>query len=412
MATILSEKKVGLSTSSLNENAVNKALANFNSVSFPTRKTEDWRYVKLGKLIKKSFNEPVKTAQLIDLSPFNIPNLACSTLVFVNGLYHQNLSCILPESGVTILSINEAKELPEFKTHFDTLANKSTDVFSSMNTAFTTGGAFISISKNIEAKTAIYILNISSEGETNYHIRNLIVVNESAQSEIIQGYFTIGNNENLNNSVTEIFVKKNAHVNLTKIQNDANTSHHICFEHVHQENDSTFKIHTIIKNGNLVRNGLNIAVDGTNCYSEMNGLILSKGTQFVDNHTRVDHLKPNCVSSELYKYILKEQSTGVFNGKVIVHQDAQKIQAYQQNNNLIISESATMNAKPELEIFADDVKCSHGTTTGQFDEKAIFYLQSRGVSKDAAKDLLIEAVADEVILKIGNEAIIEFVKGI
>jgi Fe-S cluster assembly protein SufD len=144
----------------------------------------------------------------------------------------------------------------------------------------------------------------------------------------------------------------------------------------------------------------------------MNGLILSKGTQFVDNHTRVDHLKPHCTSSELYKYILKEQSIGVFNGKVIVHLDAQKIQAYQQNNNLIISDAATMNAKPELEIFADDVKCSHGTTTGQFDEKAIFYLQSRGVSKDAAKDLLIEAVADEVISKIGNEAIVEFVKNL
>ncbi len=412
MATILSDKKIELTPSTLNEKAVSEALSNFTEASFPTRKTEDWRYVKLGKLVKKSFNSPNYSNDQLDISQFNIPNLDCSTLVFVNGLYTPHLSCIQVESGVTICPIDVAKNTVEFKQHFNVLAQKSLDIFSTLNTAYTSGGAYISVAKNTKTTKALYLINISTQGETHFNSRNLIIAEEGAQAEIIQGFYHIGNNENLNNSVTEVFVKKNAHVNLTKIQKDAEFSSHICFEHVHQENDSTFKIHTIVKSGNLVRNGLNIAVDGSNCYSEMNGLILSKGTQFVDNHTRVDHLKPHCTSSELYKYILKEQSTGVFNGKVIVHLDAQKIQAYQQNNNLIISESATMNAKPELEIFADDVKCSHGTTTGQFDEKAIFYLQSRGVSKDAAKDLLIEAVADEVISKIGNEAIVEFVKGL
>jgi Fe-S cluster assembly protein SufD len=407
MSTVLADKKIALAPSQLSSTAVKQALEKWDTLPFPTRKTEDWRYLKLGKLLKKEYQLP-SPIQEIDVQPYLLGEY--STLVFINGLYHEELSMLKEQKGVTVLPLEQAQQHPDFLAHFNQQAAASSEVFTALNTAFTTGGVFISAEKNAVIEQPIYLINLSTEGSQHFNLRHLIVANEGAKLSVIQGFYHTANNENFNNSLTEVMVKANAHLSLTKLQHDAPFASHICTEEVTQASDSTFKIHTIITSGGLVRNGLNIKVDGSNCYTEMNGLVLGQGEQVIDNHTRVDHLKPHCTSNELYKYMMNDHSTGVFNGKVIVHEDAQKIQAYQQNNNVLLSETATMNAKPELEIFADDVKCSHGTTTGQFDEKAIFYLQARGVSKESAKKMLVDAVADEVLEKLENDVVQEFVK--
>jgi Fe-S cluster assembly protein SufD len=407
MTTVLADKKIGLSPSIVSSNAVEKAQKEWEALPFPTRKTEDWRYLKLGKLLKREYQLAIESND-VDVQHYLLADYP--TLVFVNGIFNERLSRLDQQVGVTILTVEKAQHHPDFSTHFNQQAASSNEVFSALNTAYTTGGVFITAEKNAVVEKPIYIIHLSSEGTQHFNVRHLIVANEGAQLNVIQGFYHTSNNENFNNTLTEVVVKSNANLSITKLQHEAPLASHICTEEVTQANDSTFKIHTVITSGGLVRNGLNIRVDGSNCYTEMNGLILGQGEQVIDNHTRVDHLKPHCTSSELYKYMMSDHSTGVFNGKVIVHEDAQKIQAYQQNNNILLSDSATMNAKPELEIFADDVKCSHGTTTGQFDEKAIFYLQARGVSKESAKKMLVEAVADEVLEKLENEVVQDFVR--
>jgi Fe-S cluster assembly protein SufD len=409
MTTVLADKKIALLPSRLSTTAVEQALEKWNALSFPTRKTEDWRYVKLGKLIKKEYQLPTAAAS-IDITPFLLGDYP--TLVFVNGLFMPNLSTFNPQNGLTVLPIEEAKQHPDFIAHYNQQAKDSNEMFTALNTAYTSGGVFISAAKNSTIEKPVYIVHISTEGTQHFNLRHLIIANQGAQLSVIQGFYHTTNNENFNNTLSEVVVQANANLSMTKLQQDAPFASHICTEEVTQASDSTFKIHTVITSGGLIRNGLNIRVDGSNCYTEMNGLILGKGEQVVDNHTRVDHLKPHCISSELYKYMMNDNATGIFNGKVIVHEDAQKIQAYQQNNNILLSEIATMNAKPELEIFADDVKCSHGTTTGQFDEKAIFYLQARGVSKESAKKMLVDAVADEVLEKLEDEIVHMFVKNL
>lgn len=405
--TLLKEKIFDIAIAQSPKEVVAAALKEIEERSFPERKTEDWRYAKLGKLLNKNYQS--ESFGVKDISSYLIADLKVDLVVLVNGKYDVELSNITHQEGVTILPILEASEDDSFKFHFNRLASRNEEIFTSINTAYNQGGVFVHIAKNTVVKNPVYIINITSGNGVLSNARNLVVAESSSQSKIIQGYYSTEGKENFTNSMTEVFVKQNAKLNIEKIQDFSMDDRHICTEEIYQEKDSTALMNTIILSGGFIRNGLNIHVDGTNCYSEMNGLFLGKDEQFIDNHTKIEHLKSNCVSSELYKGILKDKSVGVFNGKVIVHKDAQIIEAYQQNNNVILSDEARMNTKPELEIFADDVKCSHGTTTGQFDDEAIFYLQARGVSKTAAKEMLIGAFATEVLEKISLDQVRDFV---
>ncbi len=405
--TFLKEKIFDIKTSPIDSVEVKNALTQVSEREFPQRKTEDWRYAKLGKILNKNYQFDANEVK--DISAFLIPDLEADLVVLVNGFYNEQWSNIKSLDGVTILPIEKASQLDAFKNHFNVLAKESQEIFTSINTAYNQGGVFVEVAKNIQVERPIFILNINAGNGVISNARNLIVVAQSSELKVIQRYVTQNGTENFNNALTEVFVKQNAKVTIEKIQDFSEFDRQVCTEEIHQEKDSNFVINTFTLSGGFVRNGLNIKVDGTNCYSEMNGLFIGKGEQFIDNHTRIDHLKSNCISSELYKGILKDSATGVFNGKVIVHKDAQVIEAYQQNKNVLLSDTATMNTKPELEIFADDVKCSHGTTTGQFDEEAIFYLQARGISKNAAKEMLIGAFANEVIEKISIDAVKDFV---
>lgn len=404
--TLLKEKKINLPTSQISPVAVDAALERIQSFDFPTRKTEDWRYARLGKILNKEFGAPVE--ERVELNDWMIEGLDAYRVVFVNGKLQREFSSLPQEAGVVCKALADANG--EVKHAYDKLAGRSEEIFSAINTAYATDGLYLEVEKNVKVTKPIYVVNVFTGTQLITNSRCLFVVQSGAELNVVQGYFGVASKELFNNALSEIFVHANAKMSIDKIQLLGNEDRQVCTEEVYQEKDATFKINTFQLNGEFIRNGLNIKVDGTNCHTEMNGFFNGRAKQYLDNHTKVDHLKSNCTSSELYKGILRDSSTGVFNGKVIVHQDAQVIEAYQQNNNIILSDNATMNTKPELEIYADDVKCSHGTTTGQFDEKAIFYLQTRGVSKESAKEMLVEAFAEEVLEKVESNELHAFIK--
>ena len=400
----LSQMGVGLG-------AKNQAFELLKGLEFPTRKTEDWRYTSVKKILKKKyvqFNE----AEKVGLSDQIVPSLDAYNIVLVNGVYSEELSDMNFPDEIVVDTFPKALEEHVSLIHstFNGIAKNNEEVFTALNTSYFHEGVFIHIPKKVKLEKSIHIIHVNTKSNVVSNVRLLIVADEFSEVGVVQSFASVNAMECLTNSVTEVFVKENAKVVIDKVQSEEPENNLISTVQVNQKANSTFKINTAIISGDFVRNGVNIDVDGENCTSEMNGLYMQKGIQHVDNHTKISHLKPNCTSFELYKGVLRDKSTGVFNGKVIVAVDAQKIEAYQQNKNIILSREATMNAKPELEIFADDVKCSHGTTTGQFDEEAIFYLQTRGISKESAKKLLIEAFADEVIDKVDSEELRIWIK--
>ncbi len=400
----LSQMGVGLG-------AKNQAFELLKGLEFPTRKTEDWRYTSVKKILKKKyvqFNE----AEKVGLSDQIVPSLDAYNIVLVNGVYSAELSDVNFPDEIVVDTFPKALEehISLIHSTFNGIAKNNEEVFTALNTSYFHEGVFIHIPKKVKLEKSIHIIHVNTKSNTVSNVRLLIVADEFSEVGVVQSFASINAMECLTNSVTEVFVKENAKVVIDKVQSEEPKNNLISTVQVNQKANSTFKINTAIISGDFVRNGINIDVDGENCTSEMNGLCMQKGIQHVDNHTKISHLKPNCTSFELYKGVLRDKSTGVFNGKVIVAVDAQKIEAYQQNKNILLSREATMNAKPELEIFADDVKCSHGTTTGQFDEEAIFYLQTRGISKESAKKLLIEAFSDEVIDKVDSEELRIWIK--
>ena len=400
----LSQMGVGLG-------AKNQAFELLKGLEFPTRKTEDWRYTSVKKILKKKyvqFNE----AEKVGLSDQIVPSLDAYNIVLVNGVYSAELSDVNFPDEIVVDTFPKALEEHVSLIHstFNGIAKNNEEVFTALNTSYFHEGVFIHIPKKVKLEKSIHVIHVNTKCNVVSNVRLLIVADEFSEVGVVQSFASVNAMECLTNSVTEVFVKENAKVVIDKVQSEEPKNNLISTVQVNQKANSTFKINTAIISGDFVRNGINIDVDGENCTSEMNGLYMQKGIQHVDNHTKISHLKPNCTSFELYKGVLRDKSTGVFNGKVIVAVDAQKIEAYQQNKNIILSREATMNAKPELEIFADDVKCSHGTTTGQFDEEAIFYLQTRGISKESAKKLLIEAFADEVIDKVDSEELRIWIK--
>lgn len=393
-----------LAPSTINSEATDNALNLLSTLTFPTRRSEDWKYTKVNKIIKQEYTQieacKINTKDYIDTS------LNAINVFVINGHYTTRLSDTNDNDGLFIekISVNNV--------NYNTLADNQNNIFTALNSAYANNGLSISVQKNTKIKQPIHIIHINTENNVIANPRTLIVVEQSGELEVIQSYFSPNVQNTFTNSVTEILAKENSKFTLTKIENEKDGASIIATDDVKQLNDSTIRINTITKRQEFARNGINVSVYGQNCETYLNGAYSPINKEHIDNHTRVDHLLPNCMSSEIYKGVLNNKSTAVFNGKVIVHVDAQKIQAYQKNNNVLISDTATMNAKPELEIFADDVKCSHGTTTGQFDEEAIFYLQARGISKDTAKQMLVEAFMDEVYNEIENEALKKYVKAL
>ena len=385
-------------------------MLNLNDLGIPNRKNEEWKYSDASALFKSELKVEGSKLQVKkqDIDKFLIPNLNASTVVLVNGIYSEELSSIknIPK-GVVISSFAKTlNENPEvFSNHFSKYADITNDAFAALNTAFSEDGVFISVPDNTIVETPIHIINIISSQEASLiQPRFLFVIGKNSEVKIVESLDTLNSNaKTICNSVAEISIGENAKVQYYKLQNDCAGIHLISSVNAHQQKNSHFDTNTVTLNGDWIRNNLNIFPDAEHCETHLNGLFITSGTQHVDNHTLVDHRKPNCQSNQLYKGILDGKSTGIFNGKIFVKRDAQKTNAYQSSKNILLSDDATINTKPQLEIYADDVKCSHGSTTGQLNEDAMFYLRSRGLSEDSARNLLLFAFAGDVIEKIQIE---------
>jgi Fe-S cluster assembly protein SufD len=389
-----------------------QAFTALEGIEFPHRKAEAWKYSRVTHIANAQYSVG-SSDQAIDLTPYLIEGLNADLLVFVNGYYRADLSSSEAQKGLTVCDLTEAaeKHATELNAHVASQVVVENEVFTAMNGAYTTGGAFVLVDDNAVIERPIHLLHLIDGENRLAQLRHVIVAGKSSQVNVVTSFQSLNDVHTLNNNVTEVVVGQNARVNIDKLQYEATSASHIATEHVIQGRDSHFIINTITLNGGWIRNNLNIAVNGENCQTDLYGVYLLDGKQHVDNHTIVDHKLSNCESNELYKGIMNDRSTGVFNGKVFVRPHAQKTNAYQSNANILLSDDATINSKPELEIYADDVKCSHGSTTGQFDEEAVFYLRSRGLSEDSARKLLVSAFAGDVFDNISSDAVRNKIEG-
>ncbi|MBT6013222.1 MAG: Fe-S cluster assembly protein SufD [Flavobacteriales bacterium] len=364
-------------------------LDSFLTKGFPSIKDEEWKYTSLRKVVKNDFKIDESS---FDISENEIENYSLNLvdrILFVNG----NLISKPSIKGVTISNFSEGN------------ITNNTEM-SSLNSALAKKGFTISVDKNIVVENPIEILFFTNSETDNFQqYRNQISVGENAEIKFVERIQNLNKSKCFVNHFTQINVAKNAKIEYNKIQNNTNNSTLIDTLNVFQESDTNCCVNTLIFGGELTRNNLNFEQNGTNCDSNMNGVSVLDDNQLADNHTFVDHKQAHCRSNEMYKGIYLGDSKGVFNGKIMVRQDAQKIDAFQSNNNLLLSETSTIDSKPQLEIYADDVKCSHGCTIGQLDEDALFYMRSRGIGVEEAKAVLTYAFASEAIENISVEEV-------
>ncbi len=386
-----------------------KGLQLFNELGIPTVKHEEWKYTRISAVLNKDFSyaDAATVISAKDVEEFRLPGHEdANELVFVNGIYHAELSTIRSSvDELVIMPLSEAVK-GEYKSIVDSNLGHSAayhkDGINGLNNAFAHQGLFISVKKNksVEHPLYCYYINDARTVSVFSQPRTLIHVNANAEVKLVEEEVTLGSSDSFINKISEIVVEENAQVHIYKIQNEDSHSSCVKTTHVRQVGVSKVNSVTITLNGGVIRNNLNFILEAPGCESNMYGLYCVKGNTHVDNHTIVDNQMPNSLSNELYKGIIDENATAVFNGKIFVRKDAQKTNAYQSNKNVLLSDTATINTKPQLEIFADDVKCSHGCTVGRLDEEALFYLRARGIGEKAAKALLLHAFAGEILDKI------------
>lgn len=390
------------------------AFVKFETEGFPTVKNEEWKYTNIQHLVNKEYllNEDVDIADL-DLSKADIPGLDAHQVVLVNGQYVLAFSSLEDEVGVTVRPIEEAVEEAGFQKHFAQHADKSDNIMVALNTALYTSGIYLSVGKNKVVSKPIHIVHVATgQREFFSQTRNLYLIEANAEVEIIESYITLDDTaQNLHNKVTEIVLDENAKVQHYYLQLAAKEGSYINHTEVYQAKHSLYNNYNCnFPSVSFVRHNINVRLDAEQVESHLYGINLLADQQLVDNHTIVDHMKPHCESYEWYKNIPQDESVAVFNGKIFVREDAQKTNAFQQNNNMLIGDKSAVYTKPQLEIFADDVKCSHGCTMGQFDEEALFYLRSRGIGEAAARVLLIHAFAFDVTSRFSNEIVRKYVE--
>jgi len=374
-----------------------QALQALTQLEFPTLRDEAWKYTRITRVLNGNY--AVKETHIHEL-PKTIDKLErAHRLVFVNGTFQPELSEIYQEEGVTILTLAQARieHFDVIEAHYGKLASPDQEIFTVLNTAFNHTGVFVHIAPRIVHERPIEIVEYTTGDETAYQPRNLFVVEKEASASVVIRQNGEQSGSAFVNALTEVFVGEQANIRLYTLQENGPEHTLIHDVHAYQASNSTFHTGTFTFDGKLTRNNLNIQVDGTGCQTNLYGSYLITEKQHVDNHTLVDHRKPHCESNENYKGILGGKATGVFNGKVLVRQEAQKTNAFQSNKNILLTDNASINSKPELEIYADDVKCSHGSTTGQLDPQAYFYLLSRGIDPEQANTLLIQAFLAEVL---------------
>lgn len=367
------------------------------NIDFPTTRVEDWKYTRTARISNEQW-QIVNNKTEVDITPFLIPNLNATVLVFINGFYREELSSKLDDK--LKLSLNENSNQSNLAFNH---------IFTALNVAYSTSAIHLHLAKNAIEEKPVHLLHVTTEEKALAQPSIFIHAEKSSQLQLVESFVTTNEAKTFTNRLLNITVEENANVHLDKIQMESDEHFLLNDDNIHIATNGNFTINTLTIDGGWVRNGLNISVDGENIEANLNGFYMPRNKQHVDNHTLVDHRKPHSNSNELYKGILNDQGTGVFNGKVYVQLDAQKTNAFQSNANVLLSNDAQMNTKPELEIYADDVKCSHGTTTGQMDESALFYLKARGIGDENARKLLAAAFINDVVNKVENEVVHQYV---
>lgn len=386
------------------KNIRKEALKVFETKGFPTRKEETWRYTSLLPLLREEYSFYPKTAEAIDfkdIEKYFISGIDSWKLVFVDGVFQPKLSSVT-QDVIEVCPLSEAVNRPEFKEVFDSHYSKiipEGDSLTALNTAFSNEGAFIYVKKNVTNDKPVEVMFFSTGSEKAIMLqpRNLVVVEDHAKAEILERHQSLAGNAVLTNSVTEIYCGKHSLVEYYKIQNDEQTASLIDNTYIVQKDDSEFFVHTFSFGGKLTRNNLKATQAGERINTTFKGVIIIKDKQHVDNVTFVHHTQPNCESHQDYKGVYNDRSHGVFDGYILVDKIAQKTDGYQKSDNLLLSDSAIAHSKPQLEIYADDVKCSHGCTIGQLDKEALFYLRSRGIPEKEAAALMMYAFANSVL---------------
>lgn len=397
------------------KNIKQEGIKNFELHGIPGKKNEDYKYLNIQDLFntkyQKSFKKKNGNIDLEEIFKCDVPDLDTKVLLLLNGFYYdKEEELTITEDGVIMGSLLAAsKKYPEIVSkHIGKYAKLDKNGLIGLNSAFATDGIFVYVPKNTVLKKPIQVVNLLlDEIDIMTQHRSLIVVEENAQASVVICDHTLSPNRYLTNSVLEVFVNKNGILDLSRLQNEHNGSVQLTHTFVHQEKDSKTNTNIFSLHGGIIRNNVYVTMNDEGCESNTYGLYLSDRTQHIDNFVFVDHAKPNCLSNQLFKGVLDDMATGAFNGKILVQKDAQHTQAFQANNNIILTDDADINTKPQLEIYADDVKCSHGATVGQLDTEALFYMQSRGIGEKEARMLLMNAFVGEVIDHIAIEALKE-----
>jgi len=386
------------------------AFEQFVKDGFPATNLEEWKFTNISRMNKFNFT-PASLVEKVSVTKeeaeknlFSDPDV--NLIVMVNGYVDKKLSSIQPGLKIEFKNLSEAGL---YETSFgekflkNDFVNK--DGMAYLNTAFLNDGLILSIADNTIIEKPVYILFLNGNANENLLIqpRNIYSVGKNSQLKIIESFASLDSNPYLFNSITEIYLDENSNIEFDRVQDEADSVFHVNRTQVMQKRSSVFTSSVISIGGEIVRNDINSALIEENSECHFFGLYLADGKRMIDNHSLIDHAVPHCHSNELYKGILDGESHGIFNGKVIVRKDAQKTLAYQSNKNLLLSQKAKINTKPQLEIFADDVKCSHGATVGQLDEQSMFYLQSRGINRLVAKSILIKAFASDVLDNVNDD---------
>ncbi len=383
-----------------------KGLNSFRVQGFPTTRDEDWRFTDVTPIVKAQFQlSPAATAEVTagELAEYTFQDVAPTLVVFVDGVWSRPLSRMdsMPD-GVTVQTLTQAlagDQAELLRAHLDGQTQAAGNPFAALNTGFLAEGAVIRVGAGKQLSEPIHLLYVSTGAAEGLmmHPRNLIVAERGASAIVLESYVGLAESTYLCNPVTEIVVGENARLDHYRTQRESLSAYHVSTTQVHMDRDAHLTSHAVSIGGSLTRNAVNAVLDGEGCECTLNGLYLGAGRQLVDNHTIIEHAKPRCQSHEIYKGILDDRAQGVFNGRIHVHHDAQKTDARQTNRALLLSDRARINTKPELLIFADDVKCTHGATIGQLDPDALFYLQARGIGRDQARAMLTAAFGGEAI---------------
>jgi Fe-S cluster assembly protein SufD len=385
-----------------------EAMGCFAEMGFPTTRNENWKYTNVQPLTRINFQlaEPgkVKVAlQQLESAKFN--DQVAATLVFVNGFFAASLSDLARLPGNVVagsLAVHLGRQPDVFEHHLGRYAKAAQGAFIALNTAFVEDGAGIEFPSGTVLRKPIHVIHWTDPGGDALMVspRTLIVAGPGVEAAVLESYIGPEGAVYFSNGVTEIWLGENSSLEHTQIQQEGSKAFSILALHTRQERSSRLLCHNVALGGALVRNDVHCVVGGEGAESTLNGLYQTGGRQHVDNHTLIDHAMPHCSSREYYKGVLDGASTGVFSGSILVRKDAQKTDAIQSNKNLLLSEDAVINTKPELQILADDVRCTHGATIGQLDADVIFYMQARGIGKMAARNLLTRAFANDVIGRI------------